>query len=200
MSAVLLSLPGAGERDDDVIELVELEADGSLWGGSRGDRDAYGTAADVIASLSQRPPADPWVRAAAAALGREETWGIGGGWRRPFLEVVQGSDQVFYHVTAAANRASIRRHGLDWRRMGAAPGVAGSPGPELPGVFVCDAGDVSFFLRMARSPSDVWSVDVGGFWLETGPDGWWVINHPVPSHRLRLVAQEVRERASEPFG
>jgi hypothetical protein len=36
----------------------------------------------------------------------------------------------FFHVTSARNRESILRHGLDWQFMGAAPGIAGSGGPE----------------------------------------------------------------------
>ena len=38
----------------------------------------------------------------------------------------QGTGQMF-HVTATANRESIRRHGLDWRRMGAARASPGAP-------------------------------------------------------------------------
>jgi len=75
----------------------------------------------------------------AAALDRENRWGLADGWRRPVLEVFQGTGQMF-HVTATANRESIRRHGLDWRRMGAAPGIAGSTRPELPAMFACDEG------------------------------------------------------------
>jgi hypothetical protein len=191
MKAVHLSLPGGGDSDDDFVELVELDADTSLWGGSRGDREAYGSAAEVIADLAERPPGDDWVCAAAAALVREPGWGFADGWRRPFLEVVPGRGEVF-HATAAVNRASIRRHGLDWRQMGPAPGIAGSAAPELPAVFVCaDMEEISFFLRMARMPSDVWSVQADGLWLETGPSGWWVINNPVGAERLRLVATDI---------
>ena len=32
-----------------------------------------------------------------------------------------------FHVSSALNRESILAHGLDWTRMGAAPGIAGSP-------------------------------------------------------------------------
>jgi hypothetical protein len=35
--------------------------------------------------------------------------------------------QPLYHVTSVRNRGSIRAHGLDWTRMGEAPGIAGSP-------------------------------------------------------------------------
>jgi hypothetical protein len=36
---------------------------------------------------------------------------------------------VMFHVTDSANRESIRQHGLDWRRMGTALGIAGSRVP-----------------------------------------------------------------------
>ena len=42
-----------------------------------------------------------------------------------------------FHVTSALNRDSILAHGLDWTRMGAAPGIAGSLTPEEEGVFLC---------------------------------------------------------------
>jgi hypothetical protein len=188
--STVLHLPGDGE-DDTGLELVELDGGAGLWGGSRPGRpDAYGTAAEVISALSDRAPADPWVREAAAALARERGWGFDG-WRRPIVEVVTGSSAVF-HATAVANRDSIHRHGLDWRRMGAAPGIAGSTRPELPGIFICDGmEDISFFLRMARCATDVWSVDAGGLWRETGPSGWWVISQPIGPERLRLVARDI---------
>jgi hypothetical protein len=40
-----------------------------------------------------------------------------------------------FHVSSALNRASTMAHGLDWNRMGAAPGIAGSQSPEVEGVF-----------------------------------------------------------------
>jgi len=42
-----------------------------------------------------------------------------------------------FHVSSAANRKSILAHGLDWTRMGAARGIAGSTTPEQEGVFLC---------------------------------------------------------------
>jgi hypothetical protein len=76
--------------------------------------------------------------------------------------------------------------------MGHAPGIAGSTAPELPAIFVCeDLDDVSFMLHMARVPTDVWSVDVDGIWLENGPSGWQVISHPIAAERLSLVVCDV---------
>jgi hypothetical protein len=186
VSVVHIVVPGDG--DGAVIELVELDQDSGVWGGSRvGVPDAFGTVSQVLAALSSRPGDDPWVAEVASALDRERGWGIPGDWRRPILEVFQGNRPMF-HATATANRESIRRHGLDWRRMGAAPGIAGSTRPELPAVFVCDSReDVSFFLHMTRTPADVWTVDVGGLWVETGPDGWWIISQPIGPERLTLA-------------
>lgn len=56
-----------------------------------------------------------------------------------------------FHVTSSSNRASIDAHGLDWQRMGAARGIAGSIVPEVDGIFVCtDASDVDFFVRINK--------------------------------------------------
>jgi hypothetical protein len=130
-----------------------------------------------------------------AALGRDlecaAWWGAGTGRRRQHLEIVQGRGERV-HATAAANRESIYRHGLDWNRMGLAPGLAGSTRPELPAIFVCeDLDDVSFLLRMAQVPIDIWSVDVDGIWLENGPSGWQVISHPVAEERLTLLVRDM---------
>ena len=178
------------------MELVELDREAGVWGGSRvGVPDAFGTIRQVLAALSSRPGDDRWVAEVASALDRERGWGIPGGWRRPGLEGFEGNSPMF-HATATANRESIRRHGLDWRRMGAAPGIAGSTRPELPAVFLCDSReDVSFFLRMARAPADVWTVDVGGLWVETGPDGWWIISQPVGPERLTLADSDAARPA-----
>ena len=66
-----------------------------------------------------------------------------------------------FHVTSTANRASITRHGLDWSRMGAARGIAGSTAPEVPGCFLAaDERDADYFVRMNNTggPVDVWEV------------------------------------------
>ncbi len=95
-----------------------------------------------------------------------------------------------FHVTSVQNRAAILRYGLDWRLMGTTHGIAGEE-PELPVVFLCDSrGDVSFFIAMARAPSDVSAVRVDGLWTEPGPDGGTIIGEIVPPERLRLVQHE----------
>src|SRR5258706_13251815 len=73
-----------------------------------------------------------------------------------------------------------------------ARGLAGSTRHELPAIFVCeDLDDVSFLLHMARVPTDIWSIDVDGIWLENGPSGWQVINHPVAAERLTLLVGDI---------
>jgi hypothetical protein len=76
-----------------------------------------------------------------------------------------------FHVSASANRESILRHGLDWRRMGPSPGVAGSQSPELPGIFLQESADDDFFVQMAPLATDIWGVLVDGHWIESGPSG-----------------------------
>jgi hypothetical protein len=91
----------------------------------------------------------------------------------------------------AAERESIARDGLDWRLM-KRPGVAGSPVPELDGIFLCESErNAEFFTDMARVPSDVWAVDVTGRWVENGPSGWVIVLDPIPPTALRLVRRDV---------
>lgn len=158
--------------------------------GASGEGTHYylGSPDQVLAAVADCRPDDPWVTAVADALRRERAWSRSGRrLRRTELSVGRGSGEMF-HVTATANRASVGRHGLDWRQMGAAPGVAGSAGPELPAIFLCnDTFDASFFTEMSRSPSDVWAVRVDDLWVENGPDGWFIVAEPIAPDRLRLV-------------
>jgi hypothetical protein len=78
-------------------------------------------------------------------------------WRLSYAHRVE----TWFHVSSAANRDSIRVHGLDWTRMGAARGIAGSTVPEADGVFLCpDEFTVGFFVRVNNTggPVDVWAV------------------------------------------
>jgi hypothetical protein len=66
-----------------------------------------------------------------------------------------------FHISSAANRESILVHGLDWRRMGAARGIAGSTEPEEEGVFLCrDDFEAGFFrdVNNTGGPVDLWVV------------------------------------------
>ena len=69
---------------------------------------------------------------------------------------------TLYHVSSVANRASIEAHGLDWRLMKHAPGIAGSPSPEIDGVFLCeDRWVAAWFVELNNTDGDVdiWAVD-----------------------------------------
>ena len=190
----LLFLPGQG---DAYLEFEEFDEAGAIAGAREagGSRCAFGRPEDVIASVTGRPVGDPWVCAVCTALARERSW-LGGG-RRSMLLVKLGEGTMF-HVSPSANRDSIRRYGLDWRRMGAAPGIAGSMEPELPGIFLCVPGSTRFFTDMVRTPCDVWEVRVDGLWLEGDPnssgggdDGWMILPEPVGPDRLDLIEIDV---------
>jgi hypothetical protein len=67
-----------------------------------------------------------------------------------------------YHVSSSLNRASISEYGLDWRRMGRAPGIAGSRQPEVEGCFLAfGEHECRYFVSMNNTggPVDVWQVD-----------------------------------------
>lgn len=99
----------------------------------------------------------------------------------------QQSADHYFHVSRSENRSSIEQFGLDWNRMGAVPGIAGSRGPEMDAVFVCDEFSVDFFCRFSETPLDVWSVDASGLEVEDAPDGWWIVRTPIGPDRLGLV-------------
>lgn len=66
-----------------------------------------------------------------------------------------------FHVSSVLNRESILAYGLDWTRMGAACGIAGSRVPEQDGVFLCrDEYEAGWFVEMNNTggPVDVWVV------------------------------------------
>jgi hypothetical protein len=100
---------------------------------------------------------------------------------------------VYFHATAAANRASIQAHGLDWRRMGEAPGIAGSPVPEAEGIFLFEElEEATFFVEMAElkgdGPFDIWEVSLpDGARLEDGDAGFLYTPDSIPPDRLRLL-------------
>jgi hypothetical protein len=196
-SQVLVTPPGDPGNVGYLIELVELDDEAGVWAGAfPGCPDAYGSAGEVLAALTSRPLDDPWVREVVAALARDREWatlwGAGTGRLRQRLEIVRGRG-TRVHATAAVNRESIDRYGLDWNRMGPAQGLAGNTGPELPAIFVCeDLDDVSFLVQhVAQVPADIWSVDVDGIWLENAPNGWQLISHPVARERLTLVVRDI---------
>ncbi len=106
----------------------------------------------------------------------------------------------FYHTTASANRSSIAAHGLDVRRMGAAPGIAGSPGAESGGVFLCeDLGEALWYATFGQvEPVDIWKVDAEGLTVEE-VDGVMVCLEPIGVdklllHESDLYAEEAKRR------
>jgi hypothetical protein len=109
---------------------------------------------------------------------------------------------VMFHVSSTVNRESIATHGLDWTRMHAAPGIAGSTEPEQHGVFLCrDRFDADFFVSLNNTggPVDVWEVDdVDEDQLVPAPEGWSYLPGPIAPARLRLVQAGAppRNRAS----
>jgi hypothetical protein len=206
-----ISLPDGAQ-----IEFSEFDLEGTACGARRVEFDefdlgdgrracrriegayAWGGAEEVLAVAAGVPAGDPWLAAVCRALQRERQWAGGPGSRRSRLWVVPGEGELF-HVTAVANRGSISRYGLDWHRMGVAPGIAGSGRPERAAVFVCDGREeAASFTAMAGSPSDVWAVRAEGLWVENGPNGWQIITEPVGPDRLRLADRDVPPRGREP--
>lgn len=90
-------------------------------------------------------------------------------------------------------------HGLDWQRMGAARGIAGSERPEQDGCFlVADDFDVDWFVGLNNTggPVDVWEVagvDPGS--LVRSPEGYLYFPGAIAADRVRLVRADVPPRA-----
>lgn len=98
--------------------------------------------------------------------------------------------ETWFHVSSRANRESIRSHGLDWTKMGAAPGIAGSAVPEADGVFLCEEFHVEFFLRMNNTggPVDVWQVS-GTFedQMISNGSGFFYFPGRIPATQVSLI-------------
>jgi len=101
----------------------------------------------------------------------------------------------FFHVTSSFNRSSILEHGLDWTRMAAAHGIAGSRAPEQEGCFVClDEDEVGWFVRMNNTggPVDVWAVDgVDREELCESPEGHLFVPRCIPPRNVELVRRDI---------
>jgi hypothetical protein len=104
-----------------------------------------------------------------------------------------------FHVSSALNRESILAYGLDWSRMGAARGIAGSLSPEEEGIFLCrDEFEAGFFVRMNNTggPVDVWAVTgVGEEQLIEGDCGFCYFPAPIPPGRVALADLPAEEPA-----
>ncbi|MFY9890632.1 MAG: hypothetical protein WAK71_20105 [Streptosporangiaceae bacterium] len=99
--------------------------------------------------------------------------------------------EQLFHVSSAANRDSIRRHGLDWTRMGAACGIAGSQEPEVEGIFLCrDEWEVAWFVQMNNTggPVDVWAVTgIDSAQLLDNGSGLGYLPAKIPASQLKLA-------------
>ncbi len=96
-----------------------------------------------------------------------------------------------FHVSSVANRESILAHGLDWTRMGAARGIAGSTTAEQEGVFLCrDEFEAGFIVRMNNTggPVDVWMVTgIEADELVDGGSGFCYFPSPIPPVQVTLA-------------
>lgn len=110
---------------------------------------------------------------------------------------------TYFHVTFSVNRQSIERHGLDWTRMSAASGIAGSRSPEQAGCFLCGSvHEVEWFIRMGstRGPVDVWEVEgIDESMLVESPERHHYIPSAIPPDRLRLVRRDVQVPWTQPI-
>jgi hypothetical protein len=99
-----------------------------------------------------------------------------------------------FHVTSVDNRASITEHGLDWTRMNAARGIAGSRRPEQEGCFLADEWTADYFVRLNNTggPVDVWAVEaVDELQLLTSPEGYQYLPELISADRLTLVRRDI---------
>ena len=104
-----------------------------------------------------------------------------------------------FHVTSTKNRTSIQAHGLNWKRMKDAPGIAGSQRAEQEGVFLCeDESEADWFVRMNNTggPVDVWAVEaIDKEELIEAPEGHLYLARPIPPDRLTLVRCDIEPGA-----
>jgi hypothetical protein len=105
-----------------------------------------------------------------------------------------------FHVTSVRNRESIELNGLDWRLMGAAPGIAGSPRPEQEGCFLApDGWTADYFVEMNNTggPVDVWAVEgIDASRMLESPEGYSYFPARIPRQHLCLVRESIpRSRA-----
>ena len=100
-----------------------------------------------------------------------------------------------FHVTSVLNRRSIQLNGLDWRLMGATPGIAGSREPEQEGCFLAlDEWTANYFVEMNNTggPVDVWAVGgIDPMHLRESAEGYLYFPGPIPRRLLRLIREAV---------
>lgn len=100
----------------------------------------------------------------------------------------------YFHVSSAENRDSINLHGLDWKLMGAARGIAGSATPEVDGCFLCkDEFEVEWFARTINNtggPVDVWVVEGVDATQLLERDGYHYLPATIDRHQLSHIRTE----------
>lgn len=105
-----------------------------------------------------------------------------------------------FHVSSVRNRESILTHGLDWTRMGAARGIAGSREPEQQGCFLAlDEGEADWFIALNNTGGavDVWRVEnVDRNLLVESPEGHYYFPGVIEPDQVVLVRKDVAERLS----
>jgi hypothetical protein len=104
---------------------------------------------------------------------------------------------TFFHVSSVRNRSSIGEHGLDWTRMGAAPGIAGSARPEVEGVFLCEDEEVQWFMELNNTggPVDLWKVTgVDIRELIDSPEGHQYVGRAIAPDHVELLEQDIPPR------
>ncbi len=182
------------------IGLEHLSDNADEWFGEGPGGSAIGPLATVIAAAAGPRADEEWPAIAVATLRRE--WRAGES--RVGLVVRRGTGAMF-HATRTANRQSIARDGLDWRRMQTL-GIAGSHVPESAGTFLCASlEEAHWFAAMVHGePADIWRVCVDDLWLISDPggsggldDGWVIATEPIPPASLELVERDLVRTARD---
>jgi hypothetical protein len=179
--------PSAGGGTQ-TIELERLDSAGVDWYASGADGDHIGGLLEVLTAAAEPCREQGWLEVVVAVLLTDDDRRIG--------LVVKRGEGVMFHTTFVQNRASIRRHGLDWRRFNET-GIAGSRQPETDGIFLSsDLWFAEWFAEMGRNRGrevDIWEVRLGGQWLISDPssgcgidDNWMICLEPIPNGALRL--------------
>ena len=125
---VSIEVPGGG-----AVDFEEWES-GAVCSGRATNSGpiAFGAAPDVIATTSGRHPAAP----GSSPLLQRSTTSEPGAPSAVEASSTCASEPAKCSISQlAANRDSIREHGLDWRAM-RGRGIAGSQGPELDAIFL----------------------------------------------------------------
>lgn len=100
-----------------------------------------------------------------------------------------------FHVSSNLNRDSIDAFGLDWSRMAAAPGIAGSRAPEVEGCFLAGSEwEADYFVRLNNTggPVDVWRVEgVNVAALVDFGNGYAFLPARIPREQLTLLRTDL---------